>query len=87
MKHLQPHLKKAGIQILGFACLFLGVAGLILPVLNGVFFILLGLVLLSIHSAFARSLLRKMGKQHPLAEKWIIKAERFVFKLVGELGT
>jgi uncharacterized protein len=78
------HIKRISIQAVGFALLLLGVAGLILPILNGTVFLLAGLVLLSVYSERAKRILHKIGKQHPQAEKTVQKVERWVLKVVGE---
>lgn len=78
------HIKRIGIQALGFAFILLGVAGLVLPILNGTIFLLAGLVLLSVYSERAKAILHKIGRQHPQAERAVIKVERWVHKVVGE---
>lgn len=80
------HIKRIGIQAIGFAFLLLGAAGLILPVLNGTLFLLAGLVLLSVYSERAKRILHKIGRQHPKAEQAVTKVERWVHKVVGEVA-
>lgn len=58
-------LRRALFLVLGWGLIALGVAGLFLPVLQGVLFILLGLLLLSRHSRWAARLLKKLEKRFP----------------------
>jgi uncharacterized membrane protein YbaN (DUF454 family) len=81
---MKKHVKRLTIQTIGYACLMLGVAGILLPVLNGIIFLILGLVLLSVYSARAKTLLHRLGRQHPKAEQTVIRVERWVLKMVGE---
>ncbi len=71
--------------VLGYAFLLLGVAGLFLPVLQGVLFILVGLLLLSRHSPWARRLLERFKARYPKAGEMVVRAEawlhRFLFRL------
>lgn len=78
------HIKRISIQTIGFALLLLGVAGILLPIINGTIFLIAGLVLLSVYSERAKKILHTLGRQHPQAEKAVIKIERWVLKVVGE---
>lgn len=80
------HIKRISIQTIGFALLLLGVAGILLPILNGTIFLIAGLVLLSVYSERAKKMLHTLGKQHPQAEKIVLKVERFVLKVVGDVA-
>lgn len=51
--------------ISGWSFVALGVAGLILPILQGVLFLLIGLTLLSTEYAWARKLLQKLRERFP----------------------
>jgi uncharacterized membrane protein YbaN (DUF454 family) len=82
---MRKSVKKLSIQTIGFFFLLLGIAGLILPVLNGIVFLILGLLLLSLYSPWAKELLKKAGKTHPTAQKTVEKLEKLVVKYVGEI--
>lgn len=62
---VRQRLKKLLQLALGWAFLFLGVAGLFLPILQGVLFIMLGLVLLSYHMPWAERLLTRLRARFP----------------------
>ncbi len=64
--------------VLGYGFLVLGVLGLFLPILQGILFIVVGLLLLSRHSPWARRLLDRFRERHPQAGRVIRQAERIV---------
>lgn len=74
---MRQKLKKMLQLAAGWMLLALGVVGLFLPVLQGVLFIMLGLLVLSYHSPWAERLLarlrRRFPKQHRLMHEWAEK--------------
>jgi hypothetical protein len=58
-------LKRIAIIVIGWIFLLLGIAGLFLPILQGVLFILIGLMILSTEYAWAHHLLGKMKARFP----------------------
>jgi uncharacterized protein len=82
---MRKKVKKIGIQTLGLVCLVIGVAGLVLPFLNGIFFLAVGLLLLSVYSPGAKKLLHKIGRQHPKAEAAVLKMEGWLMTRIGEI--
>lgn len=62
---MKKRVKDIVIIALGWFLLVLGVAGLFLPVLQGVLFILIGLALLSKKSRWAKNLLERLKKRYP----------------------
>lgn len=63
------------LQALGYAFLVLGVLGLFLPFLQGILFLLIGLIILARHAAWAQRLLDRFRAQHPKAGELIDTAE------------
>ncbi len=61
--------------VLGYSFLVLGVAGLFLPILQGILFICVGLIILSRHAAWAERALGHLKSRHPKVEAAIEKAE------------
>jgi len=51
--------------VVGWLFVLLGIAGLFLPILQGVLFILIGLVILSTEYIWAHHLLRRMHERFP----------------------
>ena len=64
--------------ILGWGFVILGFAGLFLPILQGVLFLLVGLFLLSMALPRARLVRQRLGKRFPKLKKGIDDAERWL---------
>lgn len=58
-------LKRVMIYVAGWGFIVLGILGLVLPILQGILFLLIGLFLLSSVSPRAERLLRKIRKRFP----------------------
>lgn len=71
---------------LGWFFVILGIAGVFLPILQGVLFLLIGLFLLSRKSRWARKLLNKLKYRYPRiygqAVEARVKAERYLGKIL-----
>lgn len=68
---MRARLKKIGIQVVGWAFIVLGIAGLFLPVLQGILFLLIGLFILSTQYAWAGRLLDRLRERFPrIAEQF-----------------
>ena len=59
------HIKRIAIQILGWLFVLLGIAGLVLPVLQGILFLMIGFYLLSREYHWAQRWMEKL--QSPLS--------------------
>lgn len=70
---------------LGYSFLGLGVLGLVLPFLQGVLFILIGLIILSRHTGWAHRALERIRTRFPQVAGMIDKAEAIAERWV-ELG-
>ena len=57
--------KRVLVQIVGWAFILLGIVGLVLPILQGVLFLLIGLMILSTEYAWAHHLLSKIRQRFP----------------------
>ncbi|MFH0808896.1 MAG: PGPGW domain-containing protein [Pseudomonadota bacterium] len=62
---MRARIKKLLQLALGWGLLFLGVIGLFLPILQGVLFIMLGLMVLSYHMPWAECALRRLRERFP----------------------
>lgn len=83
MEAVKYHIKKISIQSLGVAFVLLGIAGLVLPILQGILFIVVGLCLLSIYSSRAKFLLHRFGQVHPRARGIVEGIERCMTRVFG----
>ena len=61
----KSRLKRVVTHIAGWAFIILGIAGLVLPILQGILFILIGLFILSSVSPWAARLLDRIRKRFP----------------------
>jgi uncharacterized membrane protein YbaN (DUF454 family) len=68
-------MKNIALQVTGYAFLVLGVLGLFLPFLQGVLFILIGLLILAKQAPWAHNLLQRFRDRHPRAGELIDRAE------------
>jgi uncharacterized membrane protein YbaN (DUF454 family) len=62
-------LRRALELALGWAFILLGVAGIFLPILQGILFILVGLLIISRHAPWAARLLEKLKTRFPKLAK------------------
>jgi uncharacterized protein len=63
---------------LGYGLLTIGVIGLVVPVLHGAIFLVLGLLVLSRHAAWAARWLDWLKRRHPKAEALVGRGEAIV---------
>jgi len=78
-------LKRVLVLMVGWSFVLLGIAGLFLPILQGVLFILIGLFILSSEYIWAHRLLERLRVRYPrlaaLAHQAKEKAERWMRKI------
>jgi uncharacterized membrane protein YbaN (DUF454 family) len=88
---MNSHFKKILLQIVGWTFILVGIVGLFLPFLQGILFILVGLVILSSQYAWARLLLTKVRKRFPkvgrLADQAAAKAATWLKRLFRQRDT
>jgi hypothetical protein len=68
----------------GWTFMVLGVLGLFLPILQGVLFLAVGTVMLSLVSPRIRSLRIKLGRRYPQARKHMDAAREWMNKKFGK---
>lgn len=82
--------KKAVVLVVGWGFILLGIAGLFLPVLQGILFLMIGLVLLSTEYVWAHHLLAKIRSRFPKATEAADhareKATRWLRRIHGREG-
>lgn len=80
--------KRVLVLITGWAFILLGIAGLFLPVLQGVLFLMIGLVLLSSEYVWAHHLLHKLRTRFPklgaAADRASEKAAEWLHRIHGQ---
>lgn len=83
---MKKHIKEIMYVVFGWVFIILGIAGLFLPILQGILFLLIGLFLLSRKSPWARKFLIKIKYRYPVlywkAHEGRLKISRFLAKLL-----
>lgn len=81
---MKARLKRIGVITVGWAFILLGIAGLFLPILQGVLFLLIGLLILSTEYVWAHHLLQKLRARFPklavTMDEAKVRAERWIHK-------
>lgn len=86
---ISPEMKSTAKRILtivvGWMFILLGIAGLFLPILQGILFILIGLIILSTEYVWAHHLLQKLRARFPriahMSDEAKVKAEAWMNRL------
>lgn len=71
---------------LGYGFLGLGFIGLFLPILQGVLFLVIGLIILSRHAAWAERLLTRVKSRYPKAGELFNSAETMAERWIHRIG-
>lgn len=75
--------KRLLVQCVAVLFLLLGLIGLFLPFLQGILFILIGLILLSIYNPSIKERIEQILKKVPALRTPAEKVEQFVTRLIG----
>ena len=70
---MRPGLKRAAVLVAGWAFILLGIVGLFLPILQGILFLLIGLIILSSEYVWAHHLLLKL-RRYPAVDRVVAAA-------------
>ena len=70
---MRPVLKRAAVLIIGWAFILLGIVGLFLPILQGILFLLIGLIILSSEYVWAHHLLLRL-RRYPAIDRVVAAA-------------
>ena len=85
---MNRHVKRVLVLIVGWGFLLLGIVGLFLPILQGVLFILIGLIILSSEYVWAHHLLTKLRERFPkigkIADQASEKAKAWMQRLSSQ---
>jgi uncharacterized protein len=74
---VKAQIKRVALLVVGWAFILLGIAGLFLPVLQGILFLLIGLFILSSEYVWAHKLLHKLKQRFPsIAQRFDHAKER-----------
>ena len=88
---MKTYTKRILVLIVGWAFILLGILGLFLPVLQGVLFLLVGLIILSSEYVWAHRLLTKVRERFPkigrTADRATKKASAWLRRIIGQPKT
>lgn len=88
---MKTYTKRVLVLIVGWAFILLGILGLFLPVLQGVLFLLVGLIILSTEYVWAHRLLTRLRERFPkigrTAELATGKATAWLRRITGQPKT
>lgn len=82
---MYKQLKRQFILILGILFIILGLLGLALPFLQGFLFLVIGFILLSLHSPKIRAWADVHTVRYPKIHAAIQRVEKWIVKIVGEI--
>lgn len=77
-------LRRAFYISLAIFFIIIGFAGLVLPILNGIFFLIIGLIILSFEFEQLETILENTTKRHPKIHHWYKKINSFLRKHLGK---
>jgi uncharacterized protein len=80
---MPKEMKRIIVQIAGVTLVVLGVLGLALPFLQGILFLALGLILLSIASSKARRWIESHTTRYPKFHSFVQKTGKWVTNIIG----
>ncbi len=88
---MKTYTKRILVLVVGWAFILLGILGLFLPVLQGVLFLLVGLIILSSEYVWAHRLLTKVRERFPkigrTADRATEKASAWLRRIIGQPKT
>lgn len=67
--------------VLGSFFITLGIAGIILPIINGTFFLIIGLILISFESRYVETKLHRLTSKSKLLHTWHLNLEKYLRKI------
>lgn len=81
---MKSGLKRTVVFSVGAAFMPIGVAGLVLPILQGVIILAIGIVLMSISSPRVRSWTEHHTRKYPRVHAFMASLERRIVEVIGE---
>lgn len=84
---MNKKIKDLLITICGWFFIVLGIAGLFLPIVQGILFLLIGLLLLSKKSMWAKRILNMVRRRYPKLMVKIQDAEKKAMRILKKFGT
>jgi uncharacterized protein len=83
---MNQRVKRIGLLIVGWAFILLGILGLFLPILQGVLFLIIGLIILSSEYVWAHRLLQRLRARFPGLARHADQASARASAWLGRFG-
>lgn len=77
--------KRLLVFILAIFFFLIGLVGLVLPFLQGILFLTISLLLLSMLSPTMRDIFERQTRKWPKFHALVVKAERYIVRVIGEV--
>lgn len=74
-------IKRTFYILLSLLLIIIGIFGLVLPILNGILFLLLGFILLSFESPYIHHHLQRLAAKNVIINTWYIKLDNWMRKI------
>ncbi len=84
LRHMIKHTKRAIVFLVGFILVIFGLAAFALPIIPGIVFVVVGLLLLSTFSPSMREWIDKHTRRFPKVHEGVAKIQHFISRIVGE---
>lgn len=81
---MQRHIKRVFVLTIAVIFILLGLAGLVLPFLQGFLFLAIGLLLLSLYSPSVREWMDRHTVKYPKLHQLVLRAEGWVVGIIGK---
>lgn len=81
---MRKKIKRGFVLIAGVAFVAFGIIGLVLPFLQGILFLAIGLILLSLWSPRIREFVDRHTVKYPKIHKVVREVEGWVVRIIGE---
>jgi len=82
---IKRKVKRIAVFILAIFFFLIGLIGLVLPFLQGILFLIISLLLLSMLSPAFRSRIEHHTRKWPKFHALVVKAEKWVVRFIGEV--
>lgn len=80
---MRKKIKRTVISVLGVFFVLMGILGLVMPFLQGFFFLAIGLILISIYSPTLRGWIKTQARPYPKFYATVEKVEAWIMKNIG----
>lgn len=75
--------KQTLVLVLGVLFILFGLVGLVLPFLQGILFLIIGVLLLSAYSPSIREKFQSYTRRYPKLHYWVLRAEAWIERIIG----